>query len=404
MSFKLLSISSMYPGYLESFYRTNPRAKNLSYDEHYNLLINDTTEFAGSYTRNFRKLGINAKCIISNDRVLQSKWKSENKLSSDKNSDILIEQADSFKPDILWIENLSFINHDWFNNIRTKIKSVKLIIAYHCAPYNRNTLEKLRNADFIITCTPGLKQSFENEGLKAYLVYHGFDSELLAKIDKKDDATENKLVFSGSLITGGNFHNSRINLIESLIEEKTDLALYVTLEKNYRIKAKQLIYMLSGFLKRLKLEKLSERIPILEYGRSPVKSYSVALLKANHEPLYGIDMYNLFHRSKIVLNIHIGVAGDYAGNMRMFEVTGVGSCLLTDNKKNMGDLFEADREVIMYDSPEDCINKVKWLLGHDEERGKIARMGQKKTLEMHTVENRCKSIIDIINKELSESV
>lgn len=404
MSFKLLSISSMYPGYLESFYRTNPRAKNLSYDEHYNLLINDTTEFAGSYTRNFRKLGINAKCIISNDRVLQSKWKSENKLSSDKNSDILIEQADSFKPDILWIENLSFINHDWFNNIRTKIKSVKLIIAYHCAPYNRDTLEKLRNADFIITCTPGLKQSFENEGLKAYLVYHGFDSELLAKIDKKDDATENKLVFSGSLITGGNFHNSRINLIESLIEEKTDLALYVTLEKNYRIKAKQLIYMLSGFLKRLKLEKLSERIPILEYGRSPVKSYSVALLKANHEPLYGIDMYNLFHRSKIVLNIHIGVAGDYAGNMRMFEVTGVGSCLLTDNKKNMGDLFEADREVIMYDSPEDCINKVKWLLGHDEERGKIARMGQKKTLEMHTVENRCKSIIDIINKELSESV
>lgn len=404
MSFKLLSISSMYPGYLESFYRTNPRAKNLSYDEHYNLLINDTTEFAGSYTRNFRKLGINAKCIISNDRVLQSKWKSENKLSSDKNSDILIEQADSFKPDILWIENLSFINHDWFNNIRTKIKSVKLIIAYHCAPYNRNTLEKLRNADFIITCTPGLKQSFENEGLKAYLVYHGFDSELLAKIDKKDDATENKLVFSGSLITGGNFHNSRINLIESLIEEKTDLALYVTLEKNYRIKAKQLIYMLSGFLKRLKLEKLSERIPILEYGKSPVKSYSVALLKANHEPLYGIDMYNLFHRSKIVLNIHIGVAGDYAGNMRMFEVTGVGSCLLTDNKKNMGDLFEADREVIMYDSPEDCINKVKWLLGHDEERGKIARMGQKKTLEMHTVENRCKSIIDIINKELSESV
>lgn len=394
----------MYPGYLESFYRKNPQTGNLSYDDHYNLLINDTTEFAGSYTRNFRKLGINAKCIISNDSILQSKWKSENKLSSDKNSDILFEQVNSFKPDILWIENLSFINLDWFNNIRTKIKSVKLIIAYHCAPYNKATLDKLKNADFIITCTPGLKQSFENEGLKAYLVYHGFDSEVLTKIDKKGDVFDKKLVFSGSLITGGNFHNSRINLIESLIKEKIDLALYVTLEKNYRIKAKQLVYLLASFLKKLKMERLSDRIPIFEYGRSPVKSYSDALLKANHQPLYGIDMYNLFYRSKIVLNIHIGVAGDYAGNMRMFEVTGVGSCLLTDNKKNIHDLFEAGREVIVYDSPEDCINKVKWLLEHEAEREKIARMGQNKTLEMHTVENRCKSIIEIINKELLLSV
>jgi spore maturation protein CgeB len=390
----------MYPGYLESFYRNNPSAKNLSYEEHYNLLINDATEFAGSYTRNFMKLGINAKCIISNDSFLQSKWKSENSLSSDRNSDILFEQVNSFKPDILWIENLSFINHDWFNKVRIKIKSIKLIIAYHCAPYSTDTLDKLKNADFIITCTPGLKQSFEDEGLKAYLVYHGFDSELLAKIDKKGDVSAKKLVFSGSLITGGNFHNARINLIENLVKEKTDLALYVTLEKNYRIRAKQLIYLLVSFLKKLKLKKLTDRIPIFEYGRSPVKRYSDELLKANHQPLYGIDMYNLFYRSKIVLNIHIGVAGDYAGNMRMFEVTGVGSCLLTDNKKNMSDLFEAGREVIVYDSPEDCINKVKWLLEHEAERDNIARMGQKKTLEMHTVENRCKSIIDIINKEL----
>jgi spore maturation protein CgeB len=364
------------------------------------LLINNTTEFAGCYTRNFRNLGIDTKCVISNDTYLLNKWRSENSTNSVKKSDILFEQINAFKPDILWIENLSYINTAWFKRVREEIKSIKLIIAYHCAPYNKELIEKLRKADFIITCTPGLKLAFENEGLKTYLVYHGFDNELLTRVERKGKVLSNNLVFSGSLITGGSFHNIRINLIENLIKENIDLALYVTLEKRYKIKAKQLIYILAEILKKLKLNWLTDRIPIFQYGQSPVKSYSETLLRSNQQPLYGIDMFNLFQKSKIVLNLHTGVAGDYAGNMRMFEVTGIGSCLLTDNKKNMNDLFEVGKEVMIYDSPEDCIEKVKWLLEHDQEREKIAMLGQRKTLGMHTVEIRCKSIIDIINKEL----
>ena len=393
----------MYQGSLDSFYLDNPNTKSLSYDDHCNLLINNTTEFAGCYTRNFRKLGIDTKCVISNDTSLQNKWRSENSTNSVKKSDILFEQINAFKPDILWIENLSYINTAWFKRVREEIKSIKLIIAYHCAPYNKELIEKLRKADFIITCTPGLKQAFENEGLKTYLIYHGFDNELLTRVERKGKVLSNNLVFSGSLITGGSFHNIRINLIENLIKENIDLALYVTLEKRYKIKAKQLIYILAEILKKLKLNWLTDRIPIFQYGQSPVKSYSETLLRSNQQPLYGIDMFNLFQKSKIVLNLHTGVAGDYAGNMRMFEVTGIGSCLLTDNKKNMNDLFEVGKEVMIYDSPEDCIEKVKWLLEHDQEREKIAMLGQRKTLGMHTVEIRCRSIIDIINKELSMS-
>ena len=393
----------MYQGSLDSFYLDNPNTKSLSYDDHCNLLINNTTEFAGCYTRNFRKLGIDTKCVISNDTSLQNKWRSENSTNSTKKSNILFEQINAFKPDILWIENLSYINTAWFKRVREEIKTIKLIIAYHCAPYDKKLIEKLRKADFIITCTPGLKQAFENESLKTYLIYHGFDNELLTRVERKGKVLSNNLVFSGSLITGGSFHNIRINLIENLIKENIDLALYVTLEKRYKIKAKQLIYILAEILKKLKLNWLTDRIPIFQYGQSPVKSYSETLLRSNHQPLYGIDMFNLFQKSKIVLNLHTGVAGDYAGNMRMFEVTGIGSCLLTDNKKNMNDLFEVGKEVMIYDSPEDCIEKVKWLLEHDQEREKIAMLGQRKTLGMHTVEIRCRSIIDIINKELSMS-
>jgi spore maturation protein CgeB len=114
-------------------------------------------------------------------------------------------------------------------------------------------------------------------------------------------------------------------------------------------------------------------------------------------------MLNLFRNSKIVLNYHIGVAGDFAGNMRMFEVTGVGSCLLTDNKKNMRDLFDTDTEVVVYDNEDDCVAKVKWLLDHEKERKSIGLSGQQKTLKYHTVENRCSQIIDILNNELKLS-
>jgi spore maturation protein CgeB len=66
-------------------------------------------------------------------------------------------------------------------------------------------------------------------------------------------------------------------------------------------------------------------------------------------------------------------------------------------------LFNAGSEVVVYENAEDCIAKVKWLLDHEDERKKIALAGQQKTLKYHTVENRCRSIIEIINNELKSS-
>lgn len=403
MSFRLLNISSMYPGYLEAFHKKYPQIDNLSYDDYYNLLLSDTTEFAGSYNKNFRKSGIDAKCIITNDIFSIYKWRSENGIKSRDIKDVIIDQVKAFNPEILWLENLSNINRSWLNYVKKEVRSIKLIIAYHCAPYNQSLLEKLRGVDFVITCTPGIKNALEEEGIRSYLVYHGFDKDLLSRLDVNGNIPKNKLVFSGSLFPGGNIHNDRIAFIERLLNERIELSLFVNLEKSYKIKIKQSIYFLSELLKKINLERLTDKIPLFEYAKEPVKSYSEILLKSNHQPLFGIDMYNLFNLADVVLNFHIGAAGDYAGNMRLFEVTGVGSCLLTDNKKNIGELFDTDNEIVVYNSVEDCIEKAKWLMQHEEERKKIAFHGHKKTLQYHTVEDRCKTIIDIIDKELTKS-
>jgi spore maturation protein CgeB len=365
------------------------------------LLLNDTTEFIGSYTRTFNKLGIDAECVIANDIILQNKWRSENISKSDNYKDILTEQVKRNQPDVLSIENISFTDKDWLQNIRSTVKSIKLIIAYHCSPFSPKIIERLKYVDFLITCTPGLKQEMENNGIRSYLVYHGFDTDLISRINVNNYLPKNDLLFSGSLTSGADFHGERTELIESLLSENIDIALYVNLENKYKIKAKQALYRINEILKKGGLENLQKRIPILRYGTKPVKNYSDLLLKKNLPSVYGIDMYNLLSNSRIVLNMHIGVAGSFAGNMRLFEATGVGSCLLTDNKKNLGDLFDVSNEIVAYDNPGDCIEKARWLLENESERKKIAEAGLQKTLKMHTVENRCKLIMEIIDKELA---
>jgi spore maturation protein CgeB len=392
----------MYSGNLKFFYDRFKEANKLSYSEQYDLLLNDTTEFVGSYARTLTKMGNEVKCAIANDYFLQNKWKTENDMKIENERNVLFEQVKSFQPEILSIENLSFTDTEWFENIRTKVKSIKLIIAFHCSPFSQRIIERLKYVDFLITCTPGLKQEMEDMGIKTYLVYHGFDKDILSRVDVNNESQSNNFVFSGSLSVGAGFHGERLELIENILKADLDLELYVNLEKASKIRTKQALYSISELLKKINLEKLGNRIPLLQYGKEPVKNYSGALLKKKLHPVYGIDMFSLFHNSKIVLNSHIGVAGSYGGNMRLFEVTGLGSCLLTDNKKNLGDLFDISKEIVVYDGVEDCIAKAKWLLGNENERKKIADAGHQRTMNYHTVENRCRLILDIIDNELNQ--
>lgn len=402
MNFKLLSISTMYAGSLNHFYQNNSCLENLSYDDHLALLLNQSTEFAGSYNKNFRLQGIDASCVIANDRLLQRKWCLEHGVRRRIDAEILSEQVKYYKPEVLWIENLGFVDEAWLAGARSQVKSIRLIVGYHCSPINSAIKNSLGGVDIIVTCTPGLRTLFESSGKNAFLVYHGFDTGISSSHNSSIIGDKTDLVFSGSLTTGDNFHQDRIRLIEEILDRGIDLKLYVNLESSTRTRAKQALYFANTILNRVGLSVMADKIRILEHGRTKIDNYSNTLLNKALPPLFGIDMYKLFQKSKIVLNYHIGVAGNYAGNMRMFEVTGIGSCLLTDNKKNISDLFIPGEEVVVYDNPEDCISKIRWLLDHETERQKIAMAGHERTMKCHTVANRCASLVEIIQNQLTK--
>lgn len=396
----------MYSGFLDSFYKKYPDNKNLAYSEQCENLLNETSEPVGAYTKMFNKHGIEAACIITNADFLQKRWQVENGFHSINNSFLVFEQVKKYKPDVLWIDSIDFIEKKWVDLVRQSIPCIKLIIGNHCAPYNLRMLENFKNLDFIFTCTPGLKHDLEKNNLKVFLVYHAFDSTVLDKISDENSLPENDFIFSGSLFKGGGFHDKRIDLLENILKENIDLKIYGNLEKKIKTRAKQSIYYIFKFLNYLNLAKLIRKWPILfnhkEYGENLVTNYSKRLTKSVKPPVFGIDMYRLMKKSKIILNIHGDVAGDYAGNVRLFETTGVGSCLLTDNKKNLAELFDIEKEIVVYNGIDDCIKKIRWLLENEEERKKIAVAGQQRTLTDHSTEDRCKTIINIINKELKK--
>jgi spore maturation protein CgeB len=87
--------------------------------------------------------------------------------------------------------------------------------------------------------------------------------------------------------------------------------------------------------------------------------------------------------------------------MRLFETTGVGACLLTDWKENLSELFEPGKEVLTYRSVEECVEKVNYILEHEDERDSIAAAGQRRTLREHTFDNRAARIDEIIRSVLN---
>jgi len=69
-------------------------------------------------------------------------------------------------------------------------------------------------------------------------------------------------------------------------------------------------------------------------------------------------------------------------------------------KENLPELFELDREVVAYTSPDDCVEKIRYLLDHENEREAIARAGQERTLKEHTYYHRMQELVDIVQKYL----
>jgi spore maturation protein CgeB len=109
-----------------------------------------------------------------------------------------------------------------------------------------------------------------------------------------------------------------------------------------------------------------------------------------------MEMFRVLYESRVALNRHIGVAEQYANNMRLYEATGVGTLLLTDEKTNLPELFVPGREVATYRDEDELVERVNHYLSHDDERRAVAAAGQARTLAEHTYRHRMEELLAIL--------
>jgi glycosyltransferase involved in cell wall biosynthesis len=97
-------------------------------------------------------------------------------------------------------------------------------------------------------------------------------------------------------------------------------------------------------------------------------------------------------QSKIVFNISI--ADDV--NMRVFEVMGTRSFLMTNYIPTLKHLFEDGKDLVTYNTIPEMVRKVSYYLNHDKKRIKIAETGYNNVIKNHTYQNRVEHILKLI--------
>ncbi len=113
------------------------------------------------------------------------------------------------------------------------------------------------------------------------------------------------------------------------------------------------------------------------------------------------DYYRLLAESKLVLNLHRDEEADI-GNIRCFEATGLGSCLITDHGPGLSEFFDIDNDIVTFETVDECIAKIAYLRKNPDEIERVARNGQRKTLARHTIAERCKIMAAKLRELLAE--
>jgi len=364
MSYTYVKVTTLSPLYFDNFYDRHPDLENKRYAEQFNALMQDNHIWADHISRHLSALGVDAHEILFNAEKLQQSWAQENGVQAE-GAQLLVEQLKRLKPDVVFL-NISYpLFAEMVSLVRDNVPNVKVVYGNIGVGFEREHFSHFKALDFVITNESGLHSRLLEAGATPYHMYHAFEHSLLPRIKRLGALEHSKILFAGGMVLSNGYHLKRSRLLASLVDNNINLTI-----RSNPVEAKGAIP-----------KQLADRI---------------------HPPVFGINMYRALFGADIAINVHIDALPN-ASNIRLFEATGAGTCLVTDRIPKLDDLFEAEREVVTYSSPEECAEKVRWLLDHPEERKAIAAAGQKRTLKDHRLKDRVEKLHAIILKELKRA-
>ena len=389
---RILVLNADYPRFLAWFYRRQRGLENTSYAEQMAARNASLFGVADFYSRNFAALGHQAAEIHVNNPWLQSAWAREHGVAFEapeppgrtgrrelphwlqraakplkpvlrplarkiglspkldgQAEQILLAQIEEFRPDLIINQDVFYVGTDVIRRIR-RIGNAAIIGQVGIVPSRG---EDWKVYDLMISLLPALVRSFRTLGIRAEVNHLAFEPAVLDALPAAP-VSDIDVSFVGTVSVD---HQQRIALLEA-VAGRYDLKLW---------------------------------------GNRPQTLPAASPLhRCFQGEVWGTDMYQVLRRSRITLNSHIDLAGREAGNMRLFEATGVGAFLLTDFKDNLHTLFAPDREVAVWRSIEDCLDVIGRSIGDNIGRAAIARAGHARTMAQHTYRHRAAEILGLV--------
>jgi spore maturation protein CgeB len=389
---RILVFNADYPRFLAWFYRRQRGLENTSYAEQMAARNASLFGVADFYSRNFVALGHRAAEIHVNNPWLQAAWAREHGMAIEapeppggtarrelprwlqraakplkpvlrplarkiglspkldaQAEQILLAQVEEFRPDLIINQDIFYVGTDVIRRIR-RIGNPTIIGQIGIVPSRG---EDWKVYDLMISLLPAVVRSFRTLGIRAEVNHLAFEPAVLDALPAAP-VSDIDVSFVGTVSVD---HQQRIALLEA-VAGRYDLKLWG--------------------------------------NRPQTLPAASALHRCFQGEVWGTDMYQVLRRSRITLNSHIDLAGREAGNMRLFEATGVGAFLLTDFKDNLHTLFAPDKEVAVWRSIEDCLDVIGRSIGDNIGRAAIARAGHARTMAQHTYRHRAAEILGLV--------
>ena len=168
----------------------------------------------------------------------------------------------------------------------------------------------------------------------------------------------------------------------------------VFLDTDRYLAAHQYIGMKLANVERMTiLSVLSKRFNVSLYTRSDTSFLPDIHAKGSANTL--TEMPKIFHASKINLNMTMRPI-ETGLSLRIWDVLGCGGFLISNYQAEIPEYFEIGKDLEVYESTEDLINKIDYYLHHDEERMEIAINGYEKVAKYHTYEARLAEMIRVL--------
>lgn len=348
---KLLKFDTLYPANYINLKIKNSEVdiKEMTLHEYHNWLIKLRMNFSDFYTYNLTLKGWEAHEIFLDNKPYKQKcekyyfgyevyfYKIINRISN-----LFTEEKIQFKerlikkiiqtekPDVIFVREHSTIRSKFWEQFGSK---ALLVCRMDCnLPREWSPL----SFDLIYTNIPYYRDFFQSNLIQTNSNSNGFDIRLIEEISvgiKKND-----VVYVGGL--GDKVFTERTRFFETLLTES-------------RGKFK---FNWWGY----KMGEFDDTYP--------------ELAKTYMGTTGGIEMFNVFAESRIVLNYFETTETKNSYNQRIFEVMGCGSLLLAKESESF---FEWGNCLATYKSVDDCIDRIVYFLNNEIERESIALEGQK---------------------------